>query len=82
VSAAASILDKQIEIAKAEIEALRHHSEYLQEDNEVSFPPTAQHPLFGTYSNIMLEIDSRKLMVRWCTWMKEQRGRTSSRKPK
>jgi DNA-binding PadR family transcriptional regulator len=79
---AASILDKQIEIAKAEIEALRHHSEYLQEDNEVSFPPTAQHPLFGTYSNIMLEIDSRKLMVRWCTWMKEQRGRTSSRKPK
>jgi hypothetical protein len=44
----------------------------VQEQNNVVFPPDVHHPLFGTSSNITLEIDSRKLVIDWCRWMKKQ----------
>ncbi len=69
---AAAFLDKQIELATQEITDLKEHSAYLQKENKVTFPPPAQHPLFGTCSTIMLEIDSRKLVIDWCNWIRKQ----------
>jgi DNA-binding PadR family transcriptional regulator len=69
---AIEFLDRQIEIVRTEIEELNAHSRYLQEENDISFPPPPQHPLFGTYSNIVLETDSRKLMIDWCKSIKAQ----------
>lgn len=69
---AVGFLDKQIAIVHAEIEELDAHSKYLQEENDITFPPPARHPLFGTYSNIVLETDSRRLMIDWCKSIKAQ----------
>lgn len=69
---ATAFLDKQIELAAQEIASLEEHGAYLQKQNQVTFPPSARHPLFGTYSNILLEIDSRKLIIGWCNWIKKQ----------
>jgi PadR family transcriptional regulator AphA len=69
---AAAFLDKQIKLAAQEIASLEAHSAYLQSENQVTFPPVARHPLFGTYSNILLEINSRKLTIDWCTWIQQQ----------
>lgn len=67
-----ALLDKQISLAKTEIEQLTEHSGYLQAENKIKFPPPGRHPLFGTYSNIQLEIDSRKLIINWCKWIKRE----------
>lgn len=69
---AIGFLDKQIAIVQMEIEELDAHSKYLQEENDITFPPPARHPLFGTYSNIVLETDSRRLMIDWCKSIKAQ----------
>lgn len=69
---AMDFLNKQIAVVEAEIEELETHSRYLQEENDITFPPPAQHPLFGTYSNIVLETDSRKLVIDWCKSIKTQ----------
>lgn len=69
---AMEFLDKQIAIVETEISELDTHSRYLQEENNITFPPPPQHPLFGTYSNIVLEADSRKLMIDWCKSIKTQ----------
>jgi len=75
-------LDNQIAIAETEISELDAHSQYLQEENDITFPPPAQHPLFGTYSNITLERESRKLMIDWCKSIKTQWKRSArARKP-
>ncbi len=69
---AVAFLDKQIDLATQEIASLKEHSAYLQKENQVTFPPAAQHPLFGTCATIMLEINSRKLVIEWSNWMKKQ----------
>ncbi|RAI41127.1 PadR family transcriptional regulator [Rhodoplanes roseus] len=71
---AVAFLDRQIALAAQEIENLKAHSTYLQTENDVGFPPAFQHPLFGTCANIMLEIDSRRLVIDWCEWIKTQLG--------
>jgi DNA-binding PadR family transcriptional regulator len=69
---AVAFLDRQIDLATQEIASLKEHSAYLQKENQVTFPPAAQHPLFGTCANIMLEINSRKLVIDWSNWMKKR----------
>jgi len=69
---ARAFLDKQIGIIETEIESLKEHSSYLQKSNKIGLPPPPQHPLFGTYFDIMLEIEKRELTINWCKWMKRQ----------
>jgi hypothetical protein len=72
---AQDFLDRQIAIIEAELSELDAHSQYLQTENDIVFPPPAQHPLFGTYSNIVLETDSRRLAIDWCKSIKAQWAR-------
>jgi DNA-binding PadR family transcriptional regulator len=69
---AIDFLDQQICTVQAEIEELNAHSRYLQEQNAITFPPPVRHPLFGTYSNIVLETESRRLVIDWCKSIKAQ----------
>lgn len=75
-SEAISLLDQQISVAEQEIKHLAEHCDYLQKRNDIKFPPSPQHPLFGTYSNILLETESRKMIINWCKWMKRQKKST------
>lgn len=77
---AMEVIDKQIAIVETEIDELDAHSRYLQEENDIKFPPPPRHPLFGTYSTIALETESRKLVIDWCKsikaqWKSSARGR-------
>ncbi len=69
---AIAFLDNQIAIVEQELGELDAHSQYLQEQNNIRFPPPPQHPLFGTYSNISLETGSRKLVIDWCKSIRSQ----------
>lgn len=69
-----ALIDRQIDLAEAEIRELQFHWKYLEADNEIRFPPPAQHPLFGTYSNILLEIEVRRLTIDWCKTIRHRRN--------
>jgi len=68
---AQSLLEKQIALAEQELNELRQHRNYLQEENDIGSPPP-QHPLFGTFANIDLEIAIRKLIVSRCQQIQKQ----------
>src|SRR5262249_41480220 len=68
---AQALLEKQVALAEQELHELEQHRAYLQKENNIEYP-SPQHPLFGTFANIDLETESRRLMVRWCEWIQKQ----------
>lgn len=68
---AQALLERQIALANAELQELLQHRQYLQKENDIQLP-SPQHPLFGTFANIDLETENRKLIVKWCQWIQQQ----------
>ena len=68
---AQALLEKQIALAEQELQELVQHREYLQKENNIELPPP-QHPLFGTFANIDLEAENRKLIIKWCQWVQKR----------
>ena len=68
---AEALLEKHIALAEQELHDLEQHREYLQTENDIELP-APQHPLFGTFANIDLEVENRKLIVRWCQWVQKR----------
>lgn len=66
---AALLIREQAAMAQSEIDMIAAHGRRLERRYGITFPPAADHNLFGTYANIRYAIGSRRQLIEWCEWL-------------